>query len=78
MEQDPDAGRRDLRDRLVGLHLDQRRVEVDVLTGFDHPSQDLGLRQTLADVGEQELERHGVDLRRQGSADGGRDPPRIR
>ena len=46
--------------RLVGLDLDERLVPGDRVTGGDQPGNDLALFQTLADVGEDELDlRHG-------------------
>ena len=51
--------RRDLDRRLVGLHLDERLVLLDALPLRDEPACDLGFRETLAEVGELELVRHG-------------------
>ena len=58
--------RRQLDERLRGLDLDEHVVDGDRVAGGDAPRHDLGLGETLADVGEEEgLGAHPVSFREQ-------------
>ena len=54
----PRARRGDLDARLVGHHLDQGLALGHALAGLDQPADDLALGDSLADVGQLELEGH--------------------
>src|SRR5205823_3493294 len=55
----PGARRRQLDGRLVGHHLDERLVELDLVAHLDLPRDDLALDDTLTDIRHVEIERHG-------------------
>ena len=55
----PAGRRRDLDRRLVSRDLDERRVLGDLLALLDEPAGDLALGQSLAEIRQLELVRHG-------------------
>src|SRR5207244_3787671 len=60
----PAHGRGDLDLRLVRLHLEERRVLADHVALADQDLGDLGLGQSLAQVGEDERARHAAQKER--------------
>ena len=51
MEEHPCVRRRDVDNRLVRLHLDEWCIHLDHIADFDMPMDDVGLGETLADIG---------------------------
>src|SRR5439155_22679625 len=54
----PGARRRQLDRRLVGHHLDERLVELDLVADLDLPRDDLALDDAFADIRHVEVEAH--------------------